>query len=118
MRRRVKGAFKDGKYPSAVSSAFARFLTHQRPNLLLSDHSDYILIKMIAGDKHGDRDEGIDRARPLGARGTGCSNGLPARTLARLGDETGPGRLGRSGGGTSPEDARSPGTMGGGWGEG
>ena len=41
------------------------------PSLASLGHFDYILIGLIEGDKHGNRDEGIDRARPLGARGKG-----------------------------------------------
>ena len=37
----------------------------------LYGHFDYILIGLIAGDKHGYRDEGIDGARPPGARRKG-----------------------------------------------
>jgi hypothetical protein len=37
----------------------------QRDLALLSDF-DYILIGLIAGDKHGDQDESADRACPLG----------------------------------------------------
>ena len=37
----------------------------------IKDQYDYILIGLITGDKHGDRDEGIDRACPPGARGKG-----------------------------------------------
>src|SRR3546814_5451607 len=64
------------------------------PQLAFSRLYDYIFIGLITGDKHGDRDEGMDRACPSGARGNGCSNGLATRTLARLGGEASARRLG------------------------
>ena len=39
--------------------------------LALPSNLDYILIELMGGDKYGDRDEGVDRARPVRARGKG-----------------------------------------------